>query len=318
MPIVRALSIDIGWKHLAYAMLEVGSDCRDDQGANDEKDFSIKAWNCESLLASVSASGVAAGDEEINVNSTSLDELIRMTVPSIAKILEFWTKWPGLADDGDNTKPTIAFLEQQPLGMQARNVKSKTLSHVLQGLLISRGIPVVFISPQKKLKYMEQSGNYSDNKKFAVEETLRLLHAIDPNESSNKWLQHFKSFKKKDDLADSLLQGLYASKDHILALIKQEAKEAKKRAQSLKSGGRKRKHDQDVLTDTQTQTEEEPCKGLLNGAAKTKQRRKAIKREKSRKAAEASVALDEVDFNVNVNVSRHVVLVHTDSSEHEP
>ena len=248
MPLIRALSIDIGWKHLAYAMLEVGCENEDKQ-AKDEEDFSIKAWNCESLLTST-----------INVNDTSLDELIRSTVPSIAKIVDFWKKWPSCED----SKPTIAFLEQQPLGMQARNVKSKTLSHVIQGLLISNGIPVVFISPQKKLKYMEQSGTYSDNKKFAVEETLRLLNSIDPNESSNVWLQHFNSFKKKDDLADSFLQGLYASKDQILLIIKEKKTKRKSGAEDLVD---------------------------LDAENPKKKHKKRVK-EKSRKAAEASVALD--------------------------
>lgn len=257
MPLIRALSIDIGWKHLAYAMLEVGSENETKQTS--EEDFSIKAWNCESLLTS-------SENGPVNVNDTSLDELIRLTVPSIAKILDFWIKWPGSSED---LKPSIAFLEQQPLGMQARNVKSKTLSHVIQGLLISKGIPVVFISPQKKLKYMEQSGTYSDNKKFAVEETLRLLNSIDPNESSNVWLQHFNSFKKKDDLADSFLQGLYASKDQILAIIKDANKKTKR-----KSGGPECQAD---LVD------------LDAGNPKKKHKKKD---HKSRNAAEASVALD--------------------------
>ena len=254
MPLIRALSIDIGWKHLAYAMLEVGSENETKQTS--EEDFSIKAWNCENLLTS-------SENGPVNVNDTSLDELIRLTVPSIAKILDFWIKWPGSSED---LKPSIAFLEQQPLGMQARNVKSKTLSHVIQGLLISKGIPVVFISPQKKLKYMEQSGTYSDNKKFAVEETLRLLNSIDPNESSNVWLQHFNSFKKKDDLADSFLQGLYASKDQILAIIKDANKKTKRKSGEVN------------LVD------------LDAGNPKKKHKKKG--REKSRKAAEASVALD--------------------------
>lgn len=201
------MSIDIGWKHLAFVMLEVG--CQNES----ETDFSIKMWGCENLLS----------DTLVNVNQTSLDELIRLTVPSVAKIMETWTKWPGQP----SLMPMVAFLEQQPLGMQARNVKSKTLSHVIQGLLIAHGIPVVFVSPQKKLKYMEQSGSYSDNKKFAIVETERLLSSIDPNESSNVWLKHFHSFKKRDDLADSFLQGLYSSKDYLVTLAKEEAKACK-------------------------------------------------------------------------------------------
>jgi hypothetical protein len=259
---LRALSIDIGWKHLAYAMLEVGSmneNCTDEE-------FSIKAWNCESLL-----------EGHVNVNDTSLDELIRLTVPSIAKILKKWIAWPGQP----SIMPTIAFLEQQPLGMQARNVKSKTLSHVIQGLLISQGISVVFISPQKKLKYMEHSGNYSDNKKYAIEETLRLLKLIDVNESNNQWLIHFNSFKKKDDLADSFLQGLYASKEYILSQIKQIKQEAKEEAKQSKLKLKTSKRLLKELNQT-----DEPAKSL----------KKKKKLNKSRLAAESSVSLDLLTF----------------------
>jgi hypothetical protein len=259
-------------------MLEVGSDHSSTGTDSDSltNDFSIKAWNCESLLE-----GMTKGKEQevdnVNVNDTSLDELIRLTVPAVAKILDFWVKWPGQTD----IKPTIAFLEQQPLGMQARNVKSKTLSHVIQGLLISKGIPVVFISPQKKLKYMEKTGNYSDNKKFAVEETLRLLHSIDPNDSSNRWLQHFNSFKKKDDLADSFLQGLYASKDYILALIKEDAKQ-------LRNSKKRVLLDLEADAEAGSGAEVEPIKK----AKKTKSKAKTKKGEKGRRAAEASVCND--------------------------
>jgi len=279
MPLIRALSIDLGWKHLAYAMLEVGSDQSSSSDSDSlTNDFSIKAWNCESLLE-----GKNEGKEQkvdtVNVNDTSLDELIRLTVPAVAKILEFWVKWPGQTD----IKPTIAFLEQQPLGMQARNVKSKTLSHVIQGLLISKGISVVFISPQKKLKYMEQTGNYSDNKKFAVEETLRLLHSIDPNETSNRWLQHFNSFKKKDDLADSFLQGLYASKDYILALIKEDAKQ-------LKNSKKRLLLDLEADAEAGSGAEAEPMKKAKK--IKSKAKAKTKKGDKGRRAAEASVCND--------------------------
>ena len=284
MPLIRALSIDLGWKHLAFAMLEVGSDHSSDSCATESSltDFSIKAWNCESLLEGITVLKTNGKTKDngkevvnVNVNDTSLDELIRLTVPAVANILEFWVQWPGQTD----VKPTIAFLEQQPLGMQARNVKSKTLSHVIQGLLISKGIPVVFISPQKKLKYMEQTGNYSDNKKFAVEETLRLLLSVDPNESSNRWLQHFNTFKKKDDLADSFLQGLYASKDHILALLKEDAKLEKLKVRNSK----KRGFSAEVEAESGA---EEPMK------KQKKQKTKAKKGEKGRQAVEASVFND--------------------------
>ena len=213
---LRILSVDIGWRNLASVKLELyrsnGNNTKEDLTA---EDFNILSWKIDSLL-----------DDTVNVNETSLDELIKITVPSLAKVIEEWSSWPSLLGSF-NDKPDIVFLEQQPLGMQARNVKTKTLSHVIQSLLISKNIPVFFISPQKKLKFMSEtsSSSYSANKKFAVEETVKILqHA-----GASKWIDFLHSFKKQDDLADCFLQGLYGGRDHLATIEKEKFKEEKRK-----------------------------------------------------------------------------------------
>ena len=159
-----------------------------------EKDsFLIESWEMVDILS----------DESINVNDSTTDVLITKSAKLLRELVLKWSL----------RKPDIAYLENQPLGQMARNVKTKTLSHVMQALLISYDIPVQFVSPKKKLQGMEGVGSYSDNKKFAVAATVKLLE----NEKSD-WLSWFQEVSgKKDDLADALLQGFHAGKSSIIA-----------------------------------------------------------------------------------------------------
>lgn len=70
----------------------------------------------------------------------------------------------------------------------------------------NKNVKILFYSAKHKLKNVNVAQvvaktKYSRNKKLAIEETKFLLKDSD-------WLKYFLSNKKKDDLADSLLQGL--------------------------------------------------------------------------------------------------------------
>lgn len=70
----------------------------------------------------------------------------------------------------------------------------------------NRNVKIMFYSAKHKLKNVNVAQvtaktKYLRNKKLAIEETKYLL-------SESEWLKYFMSNKKKDDLADSLLQGL--------------------------------------------------------------------------------------------------------------
>jgi hypothetical protein len=143
-------------------------------------------------------------DEGVNVNTTTTEDLIKISAPILASIVDRWTA----------SKPDVIYLESQPLGQMARNVKTKTLSHVIQAFMQSRGIRVEFVSPKKKLKGMKiEKNSYSDNKKFAIERSLSLLGECGQTE----WRAWFEDKGgKRDDLADALLQGYYAAKDEMI------------------------------------------------------------------------------------------------------
>ena len=115
-----------------------------------------------------------------------------------------------------------ALIENQPSMV---NPSAKTIASLLFGYFIMRGVierkndkkkmNVKWISPSNKLKVNEDqtmkimknikgaSEKYKMTKKLAVEYTRILL------KNDMKWLDHFNTFKKLDDLADAMLQGIY-------------------------------------------------------------------------------------------------------------
>ena len=174
---MKIISVDIGWRNLAFISANI-----------DENDLKINEWDVVNIL----------NDENINVNQTSVEDLIRHTSQNLRDTVKSWV----------SQSPELVFLETQPLGLMARNVKTKILSHIIQAFLLASGIPVQFVSPKTKLRGMEKSGSYSENKKFAVVKTREILNDYDLKE----WSQKFETSGKKDDLADAFLQGYYGVK----------------------------------------------------------------------------------------------------------
>ena len=177
---MKILSVDVGWRNLSYVIMEVTAES-----------FNIVEWEVVSIL-----------DEsiQININDTSIEQLINICSQKLTQTIEQWS----------THNLEIAYMESQPLGQMARNVKTKTLSHIMQCLLLGKGVKVEFISPKKKLKGMQQTGSYYENKKFAVEKTRELLK--DNLVNLTKLGEH----SKKDDLADCFLQGLYAARESFI------------------------------------------------------------------------------------------------------
>jgi hypothetical protein len=92
----------------------------------------------------------------------------------------------------------------------------KTIQGMLAQYFIMRGVPnckIEFISSANKLKLFltkekteENAGEYKQHKRDSVHFTSQVLQQ---NENISCWQTHFDSSKKKDDLADAFLQGLW-------------------------------------------------------------------------------------------------------------
>lgn len=99
------------------------------------------------------------------------------------------------------------------------NSLMKTISHALQMYFICKSdVPVHFISPKNKFKVCkvpepENVTGHAKNKKVAILMADKLLS----KQCNRNALEYFHSHKKCDDLADSLLQGVY-----FLRLLRQK------------------------------------------------------------------------------------------------
>lgn len=89
----------------------------------------------------------------------------------------------------------VCIIEAQP----RRNMRTKVLSHVIQCIAETRGMRARFVSPKLKLKTKYKK--YKDRKKAAVRIANRILMQTSP-----ALYTKFKALKKKDDVADAILQ----------------------------------------------------------------------------------------------------------------
>lgn len=94
-------------------------------------------------------------------------------------------------------------------------LRMKTLQGMIMQHFIEKNLNVLEISPSNKLKDFlgNKKTTYAERKKESIKITSKLL--LDKF-FINKWISHFNTHKKKDDLADSFLQGLWYFKKEKL------------------------------------------------------------------------------------------------------
>jgi len=86
--------------------------------------------------------------------------------------------------------------------------RMKTLQGMITQYFIMQDVPhIEFISASNKLKhFINKKTTYDERKKLGIEITKNILKK---NIFNNEWMDILEKSKKKDDLADSLLQGLW-------------------------------------------------------------------------------------------------------------
>lgn len=180
------LSIDVGWKNLAYCILHIEGDT-----------VKIKEWNLKNLL-----------DDDVNVNKISIDKLLDASAKKLNEFIsESKQTLKSLNDDYTNCR---IYIEAQPMGPFSKNIKTKVLSHIFQFSFLNE-IQVLFINSKKKLKNVLKGEklSYSKLKKKSVDHTMELLEKY-KSEENKKFIAFFQEKKgKRDDLADCFLQAIY-------------------------------------------------------------------------------------------------------------
>ena len=116
-------------------------------------------------------------------------------------------------------------IENQP---SFKNPRMKSIASTIYDYYLIRGIidkpitksqitKVKFMSPSNKLKIADEGDTNclvkakktDDTKAYKLTKSLGIKYCLDLTKHLPEWVKHFNSFKKKDDLADSFLQGAY-------------------------------------------------------------------------------------------------------------
>ncbi len=116
-------------------------------------------------------------------------------------------------------------IENQP---SFKNPRMKSIATTLYDYYLIRGVldkaitksnisQVKFMSPSNKLKLADdgdtkqliKAKSTDDTKAYKLTKSLGIKYCLDLTSHLTEWQKHFNSHKKKDDLADSFLQGAY-------------------------------------------------------------------------------------------------------------
>jgi len=184
------LSFDIGIKNLAYCILDKDEDNK----------LCIIKWDIIKLL-----------EDNEKCKGFPLDELTKRLYKQLNS--HFYSY-----------NITKVLLENQPV---LKNPVMKSVQMIVfsffqyQAILLAREINTIkLVNASNKLKvgktFTEINNNediikikskYTRNKKFAIEYTYKILE--DRIENFETLIEYFKENKKRDDLADAFLQGMY-------------------------------------------------------------------------------------------------------------
>jgi hypothetical protein len=122
-------------------------------------------------------------------------------------------------------------IENQP---SLKNPRMKSIASAIYDYYLIRGIidknitksnitQVKFMSPSNKLKIatdgdikqLIKAKKTDDTKAYKLTKSLGIKYCLDLIQHLTIWVKHFNSHKKKDDLADSFLQGVYFYSNNI-------------------------------------------------------------------------------------------------------
>ena len=165
----------------------------------------------------------------INYCSTHLNSLKKKLNNNIVKIVQNANKTPiekiklNMIKKLDSLNHILnvdkVLIENQPA---LKNPKMKAIADTLYTWFLIRGIVdkkiiqnILYISPSNKLKInndntiMLLSNTKNDTEKYKLTKELGILYCQQLIKNNEKYKEIFNSYKKKDDLADAYLQGIY-------------------------------------------------------------------------------------------------------------
>jgi hypothetical protein len=175
---MRILSFDVGIRNLAYVVMDV-----DDVTVNSH---AIKSWDILELC-----------DKDVKASQASIIDIGTVMMIKLDNLLQEY-------HDSDNS--INAILIENQIGQNA--IKMKTIQNMINMFFIMRGFGknhIINYNAVNKLKHFcgKKKTTYAERKKMSRQITSQLCEQI-----YNDWKVYYEQFKKKDDLADCLLQAI--------------------------------------------------------------------------------------------------------------
>lgn len=135
--------------------------------------------------------------EKVNAGEFSLIDLGRNLNDEFNLLLKEYNL------SSDNLKYVIIENQISPIANRMKSIQCMIAEY-----FITKNIETItFVSASNKLnQFIQKTTEYKERKKMSIEITQKLL---EENSTNSKWISHFNKHKKKDDLADSLLQLLW-------------------------------------------------------------------------------------------------------------
>ena len=156
--------------------------------------------------------------KKINASNESIDILRKTLVEELDKRKHF-------------LECKIVLIENQPT---LKNPKMKAISSTIYDYFLIRGIIdkninnsymelVKYISPSNKLKIADEGDTVKliklkgdEAKTYKLTKALGIKYCMKLIEKQDKWIECINKYKKKDDMADAFLQGMYYVFNYII------------------------------------------------------------------------------------------------------
>ena len=165
-----------------------------------EYDKSSKKTDLVSLITQYTYENYFQKIESINANKVDL-----INIGSNIK-----TKFDNLFVDEDSIDYVIIENQIGPIANRMKTIQGMIVQYFIMSHIFVENIE--FVSASNKLKgcNIQSKTKYSERKKIGIQ---KCLETITSNNSFSNQVEYFNSHKKKDDLSDSFLQGIWFIKD---------------------------------------------------------------------------------------------------------